>query len=508
MKFQKETVLNIVKATAFLLILLLLFLFFTYLFRDTSDSKRGNILNFHAEPENTLDVVTVGASTIHRYWDPMRAWKTYGFTSYNYATSAMSAGTYLAGLKDALKNQSPELVIVEARLFTRADTKEDNTMAARHLLDCLDYDLSRLQAVKYYCDTVGISWEDSIDLYVDLIYYHDNYKAFVNQKNRAYADNRAESRDSLNKGYFPNKDVGAFEDPSDNLLVARKDLDAQAERYLRDILEYCRDENIRLLLVATPVVINKTEAARFAQIGKIAEEYGVPFLDANLHYEEMGIDFSQDFSDKHHTSVLGADKFTDFLAKYLVENYDLPSHKGDPAYTHWETGYESYLKSSNAAREKVQKIIENREQAFAGVDRMQQTEDLQEWLTLTDNEEFTLFALSVNPAEGNPPAEVKSLLQRLGIEDSYWNKPFAVMYCNEVVQKGTENEISGKMSNSGHEYTVSATGDCKLEINNTNYVEESFDGIQIVVYSDTYMKVIDQIQITWQPDGELRLTHK
>lgn len=361
MKIQKEIALNIVKATAFLLILLLLFFFFTYLFRNTSDSKRGNIVNYHAEPENTLDVVTIGASTIHRYWDPLRAWKTYGFTSYNYAVSAMSSSTYLAGLKDALKTQSPELVIVEARLFTRKDMEAENTVAARHLLDCLDYDFSRLQAVKYHCDTVGVSWENAIDLYIDLIYYHDNYEALKSRKNWKYADNKADPEDSVNKGYFPNNDVDIFEDPSANLTDAHADLAPQAERYLRDILQYCRDKNVRLLLVATPVVITKTEAKRFAQIGRIAAEYGVPFLDTNLYYEEMGIDFTQDFSDAHHTSVLGADKFTDFLAGYLVKNYDLPDHREDPVYDRWDTAYESYLKKSDAAREKVREIIEARE---------------------------------------------------------------------------------------------------------------------------------------------------
>ena len=508
MKIQKETLQNIVKATAFLLILLLLFCHFTYLFRDTSDGKRGNILNYYAEPDDTLDVVTIGASTIAYYWNATRAWNDYGFTSYNYATSSMKGGTYLAALKDVLKTQSPELVVIEARLFTRSNTTGDKTIGARHLLDTWDYNLSRLQAVKYYCDTLDISWKESIDLYVDLIYYHDNYKALITPFNWELADNRIEYGASSEKGHTSNSKVRIFQDPSDLLSDTSKRMDSQAETHLRDILEYCQQKDIQVMLMATPVVINKTEVGRFHQIGQIAEEYGVPFLDTNFYYEQMGLDFTQDFGDVHHVSILGSDKFTDFFGKYLKENYDLPDHRNDPAFDYWDEAYETHLKTTDATREKVWNQIEARKQPLDGIERMQQTEDLLEWLKLADNGEFTLFALSVNPAEGKPDAEGKVLLQSLGIEDSYWENSFAIMYCNKVLQKGTKNEISGKMSNGGHEYTVSAKGDGKLVINKTNYVEESFDGIQIVVYCDTYMKVVDQIQITWQPDGELQLVHR
>lgn len=508
MKLQKETLQNIVKATVFLLILLLLFLCFTYLFRDTSDGKRGMILNYYAEPDDTLDVVTIGASTISFYWDPLRAWNDYGFTSYNYAVSSMKGGTYLAALKDALKTQSPELVVIEARLFTRGDTTTDKTMGARHLLDCWDFGLSRLQAVKYYCDTIDIPWKESIDLYVDLIYYHNNYEALITPQNWKLADNSVEYSAEWRKGYTPYSKVRIFEDPSANLLDTSIGMQAQSETQLRDILEYCRQEGIQVMLLATPVVITKTEAGRFYQISRIAEEYGVPFLDANLCYEQIGIDFSQDFGDIHHVSILGADKFTDFFGKYLKENYDLPDHRADPAFAYWNEAYENYLQSSDAVREKAYSQIETRKQLPTEIERMQQTEDLLEWLTLADNGEFTLFVLSVNPAEGKPASEGKMLLQSLGIEESYWKKPFAIMYCNKVVNKGTKNEISGKIANSGPQYAISATSQYKMELGGTNYAEEPFDGIRIVVYSDTYMNVVDQIQITWEPDGKLRVVHQ
>ena len=93
-------------------------------------------------------------------------------------------------------------------------------------------------------------------------------------------------------------------------------------------------------------------------ITEVTEAFGVPFFDMNLYYEEIGLDFSQDFSDPHHVNVQGADKVTKFLAKYLVEEYDLQDHRGEPEYASWDELYEEYRVSVEKAREKLRQKIE------------------------------------------------------------------------------------------------------------------------------------------------------
>ena len=509
MKLQKEAWHNIVKTVAFLLILALLFLFFTYLFRDTSVFKREIILNYYTEPEDTLDVVVIGSSNVIRYWDPLLAWKEYGITSYNFATTAMKDGTYLAALKEALQTQSPELVIVETRLFGRNDSVKPETIGARHLLDCLDYDLDRLQGVKYYCDTLNIPWYEAIDLYIDLMYYHTNYDALLTRKNWSMADNRIERNDGLSKGYAPLGKVCAFEDPSANLTEEAAQLDPAAEKFLVDILEYCQQENIQLLLVASPIVTNSSEARRSNGVGLIAEQYGVPFLDTNRHYDELGIDFSTDFGDSHHMNIWGATKFTNFIANYLKEHYDLPDRRNDPDYAAlWETAYETYQPIAEKAGNKVAQSVEAKERAIAGFDRMKQTEDLLEWLALADNEEMTLFVLSGTPAGNEPSAENKLLLRSIGVADKYWDSSFAVVYQNEVIWQGEKKTFTGVLGGAEIPYKISVKSVPVLEVGDVSYADESFAGVQIAAYSNSLNKMIDRIGLTIQPDGTIVLTHR
>ena len=50
----------------------------------------------------------------------------------------------------------------------------------------------------------------------------------------------------------------------------------------------------------------------------------------------MGISFLQDFSDKSHLNHGGAKKYTEYLGKWLNENYDIPDRRGQSGYESWE----------------------------------------------------------------------------------------------------------------------------------------------------------------------------
>ena len=82
--------------------------FLSYLYRPVTTS-RMNVCGFYAEPENSLDVVYVGGSACYRYWEPLKAWKDYGFTSYNFATDAIQPQVIKYILEEIQKTQKPFL---------------------------------------------------------------------------------------------------------------------------------------------------------------------------------------------------------------------------------------------------------------------------------------------------------------------------------------------------------------------------------------------------------------
>lgn len=359
MENKKQNAGRLLKVAVFLSIIFLLFLFFTYLMRNTDYNARQNVLDFYEE-DTELDVVFIGASSIYRYWSPMEAWKSEGIATRNYSVSSMHVGTFLPAIKDILRTQNPKLIVVEARRFKVMDTWEI-TSGTRNMLDSLDYNLSRFQAVKYYCDKMDVPWDEAISLYIDLIQYHDNYDALTNKLNWQLADNRSGNNEidrQTYKGYSISSELTVFEDPSENLTSETEPVEEICLTFYKEIIEYCQKNEVPLMFLCMPMVITEEECMGLNTLQQVAEDYGVPFVNLNWQYEEMDINFSTDFYDPHHVNVLGADKVAKYLASYMVEEYDLKDHRTDPAYASWHELYEEYLKDVEKARAEVKERIE------------------------------------------------------------------------------------------------------------------------------------------------------
>ena len=59
-------------------------------------------------------------------------------------------------------------------------------------------------------------------------------------------------------------------------------------------------------------------------------------------WDSLGIDGAADFYDAAHVNAVGATKVSKELAKILQEDFDLPDHRGDAAYSTWDRGWEEF----------------------------------------------------------------------------------------------------------------------------------------------------------------------
>jgi hypothetical protein len=92
-------------------------------------------------------------------------------------------------------------------------------------------------------------------------------------------------------------------------------LDARPAQALRDLLDYCRRQEIPIVLVITPEssVFRHSYFASYREINdyirRVALEFGVPLYDARTWVDDGG------FADGHHLCVQGADQFTERFAR-------------------------------------------------------------------------------------------------------------------------------------------------------------------------------------------------
>ena len=99
-------------------------------------------------------------------------------------------------------------------------------------------------------------------------------------------------------------------------------------KYLQKIIDLCRENDTELLLINIPVLgknkffdqsgFNQRWTAA-QEIGKIAEENNVPYLEYFAGWKELGFDLDRDAMDGEHLNRWGAARFTNFLGSYMKE---------------------------------------------------------------------------------------------------------------------------------------------------------------------------------------------
>ncbi len=119
-------------------------------------------------------------------------------------------------------------------------------------------------------------------------------------------------------------DVDMHEMAKEPVPFADSPMAAEPERYLRKILDYCKERDINIILFSSPVaeteLSKKTGHDRYREkVEGIAGQYGRAYYDFSLCREEF-LDLSDDglWRDPHHLNVWGAQTFTEAFYRMLL----------------------------------------------------------------------------------------------------------------------------------------------------------------------------------------------
>ena len=334
---------NTIKSLVFVAVVLMIATWTTYLFRGAETFGRKNIVGIKNEPRNSLKVVFVGSSSVYRYWDTMKAYHDFGIVSYDYSTSGMTGAGIVSAIKDIEKTQNPELIVVEVRSLLSRFEADEFGRDTRNIFDAQDISFERLKAIDYFRNLYNLPYSDALSEYFEIIQYHDNYDALKDPDHWKLIDNRI-NRDSVDennfKGFVLAARYGFVEEPKESVFSKKtQEISLQSKKILEDLIEYCSEKDFQILLVASPFAINRRDEEQINYIEDMANEHGVEIIDTNKCYEEMGLDFSCDFSDVEHVNNFGSDKYTTFLSDYIIKKYDISVTHNNVIY---DEEYERY----------------------------------------------------------------------------------------------------------------------------------------------------------------------
>ena len=323
---MKKHIFNIFKILIFIIVFVFFYCFLT-VFKKPVNYKLYNVTGLYAERKNSLDMVYIGGSAAFVYYSPIDAYQNYGISSYVYAADNMQAELYTTMVKEILKTQKPKLIVIDARAFQyREKDLKPNEISYRVFLRGFKYNLDRYKLINKIVPKY--LKQGTLTYHLDLGLYHteESIPSFRKTFNIMFDKNK-----NLDKGfYLVPKAVNIYKydrDTKEEMKIA-----SESEKLLNELLDYLEKRNVKALFVVSPYLQTKTEKMNFNYIEKIIKSRNQDFLDANDYIKEMNLNYAYDFIDIDHVNIYGAEKYTEFLTKYLVNNYKLPDRRGEKLY--------------------------------------------------------------------------------------------------------------------------------------------------------------------------------
>lgn len=348
------------KAVVFVLIFLFLLRSVTYMLR-TNGTVKEIFVGFYAEPKDTIDVVMIGSSPVYPYYIAPKIWGEHGITCYPLSSNQQRPRAAVYLVEEALKTQSPGLFIFELRQYAYDESMMTENMAyTRGVTDNLKYSLNRFNLIN---DMVS-NPSERYTYYFDIFKYHSNWKTIILPDQ--YTAFLYEREHPL-KGYELNTDVVAGEGKDYSSLSETMQIPAEQEEMLYRLLDYLQENDLDALFLVSPMKMDGDMQKKFNYMEEIIAKYGYRYLNLNDYYEELDLDFATDFYDGGgHTNILGAEKCTEFLGRYLTEYYDFEDKRGDEKYDSWQTSYEYWQECRSGGMETVERNIESAKKGEEG----------------------------------------------------------------------------------------------------------------------------------------------
>lgn len=302
-------------AAAFLLITALLIQLAAAVLRPPHTDYGSTWSAYRQEPKNTIDVLYLGSSYAYCDINPSLVYEASGLTGYVMGGSEQTFALTYWYLKEALKTQTPQAVVIEATgLFFKPYQNYTQVNVGY-----MPFSLNKLGAIFSH----GTEKDLRLGLLFDLYFYHDRWKELTpGGVVRALTPIK---RDDL-KGHTAVDKVLENAAPTPTV----KDRDITPETYRQNladlgrVLSLCRENGIRAILTINPTYTQCTPATYAKAVSDVAElDPTVEFYNLSDSFAEIGLNPALHLYDGWHLNQDGAAIFSAWLGTFLKNQLGL-----------------------------------------------------------------------------------------------------------------------------------------------------------------------------------------
>ena len=300
----------------------------------------NKIAGFYNEEPGQFEVMFFGPSHAYAAFSPLELWEETGVKSYVFATQQQPLWATYTYIKEALKTQSPALVVVECRMaFGDKEyyNEKDTFPVTFSYMDDLPLSWNKVELALQSAPDL----EGRVSALFNFMMYHDRWSD-LNKSDLTFR--RSQARDPYKGFVMLEPQEPLYPRPAFEGITEAAPLLEKNQYWLEEIIKLCQGEGIQLWIVKSPSNLELEEKPLLNTVKATADQYGVPFHDFNEDYEAIGLNESL-FYDAHHLDAFGADLFSRYFAGVLRQQYpELNAAPEDPA---WEADLEVYRQAQS-----------------------------------------------------------------------------------------------------------------------------------------------------------------
>ena len=273
---------------------------------------RDQVQYFHSLPKNSIDVFSFGSSYNWRGMDAKYLSDRYGISAYNYGCNWQHINTTWQFFYDALKTQSPQMVLIE--------TKNVDDMLIAQAMDGEIYysrpvaDFS-IHTLKYLHQCFG-SLKNAINyatFFFPVLEFHGTWES-VTEKN--FIREKSDYDFSTSNGSLMLEEANPMDREFRTGPFEQKRIPSQALEILEDIASECSERGIRLVFYTVP---NYAGFHYSDELTEFAQSHGCQYINLYYHQQEMNLDGNTDFNDPAHLNASGARKVSECLYQLAIK---------------------------------------------------------------------------------------------------------------------------------------------------------------------------------------------
>ncbi len=309
--------------------------------------KEGNYTDTFSDlyyvEDSEFDVFFFGTSHVYTGVSPMQLWEDYGITAYDIGIPASPLPVTYAMLKNTLKYKKPKIAMLEVYQNEIVGFGSPNIKWINQFFDFVPLSIEKYNDAKAYSDDKDVVRE----LMFPLSSYHNRWTDIKGNmiKSGFGIDTDKESFVPITKraeliftSVYKSKYANALGRVASDEYDKEHYNDKNAE-YIKKFVKLCLDNDIIPIVYLAPFDASKDMQLWGNAYLKAGEDAGAVSL--NIINENI-INPYTDYQDNNHLNISGETKVTDYLGRYLTENYELKDKRDNPDFQSWNECYDSF----------------------------------------------------------------------------------------------------------------------------------------------------------------------